>query len=164
MKCDPRRGAGRRAKHRVLALLLLAGLLACVETDPVQVLDEEWGGGFLVEHVLPEGIQVAIRVAKPRLAPGEIFIVESRVTNSGTRVQRLRLRTCGLDILTDMVLEPAWVSCLVYAEEVMLEPGESIVQVEGGYVRATRGRYHLRVRHILSPPTWHDMMIVVRPG
>lgn len=159
------RGWVRSVWYAMLVPVVTATVTACEEEAPTAPLtwgEEEAVEGIVAERQLPEGLHLSIVVPHSRLAWGDTFTITSTITNNGSRALRLYVRICGLDLITDLDLEEAWISCSEYAQEVMLRPGDKLIQTEGGYVRSFGGRYQIRIRHLIDPAFWSDVMVVVQ--
>lgn len=163
----PRRAAPRRAAL-LAAVLAIAGA-ACARhapppppAAPAEPVDEHVRVERIVGRRTEESLtqRVFIRPAQPW--PGDTVTLRSTVVNAGRDSVRVEHVVCGLDVEAAAVLADPFVRCVAYSVRTTLAPGDSLVQIDRRVVIGPRGRYELRVRHLVSPERWMAVPMRIR--
>lgn len=101
--------------------------------------------------------------ASPRT--GDTLEISSSVVNMGPVERTLILRTCGLDLQTDLVLQDDVPRCGGETVQATVLPQDTLSlegTPAGGIIQSPPGEYVIRVRHLRVPDHWVVFALGIR--
>jgi hypothetical protein len=137
---------------RLAAVPLVALLVGCADqaAGPIQ-------------HLLPQGLVETVQLSPENPTTGEWLTITSVVSNRDSQSVAVSSRVCGLDFQSATAFPAAPVPhCATYSMSSTLQPGDSITGEDVLIVKASAGRYILRVRQMLDPEAWVEVPVLVK--